>query len=358
MKIGYYFLVLIFLSAILFSCGDELDLSQFPITNTGVITISDTTYVLQNPVWTGFNQPEDIHIGFEPLVYVADTKNNRVVQMDISGVIIGTLDVFRPRKITQDYNLDLLIIADTVLSTSDTISVVYRVKTAEIGGVITNATKISLLNSLYQTPNSSPLRKFTGISVFPDNSFIISRIGPEDPFGIDPGNALLKGKGRNQLSSLVVLSGFQSSGSSFYSIEKLSSVLTVRNSPTDFIVSRSTQDTITLNKVLWFTYDQVNGTYDPKFTSSGDDIVNIKFGKPDDLAQDNNLALYVIDSYRNFLFKFSAGGVYQNVSFGGYGNGDKTFNNPKGISFYNKVIYIADTGNNRILRYKLSTDLN
>ena len=36
----------------------------------------------------------------------------------------------------------------------------------------------------------------------------------------------------------------------------------------------------------------------------------------------------------------------------------KGLNNPSGISVFNKIVYIADTGNNRIVRYKLSTDID
>jgi len=35
----------------------------------------------------------------------------------------------------------------------------------------------------------------------------------------------------------------------------------------------------------------------------------------------------------------------------------KGLNNPQGISVFDKIVYIADTGNNRVLRYKLSTDI-
>lgn len=35
----------------------------------------------------------------------------------------------------------------------------------------------------------------------------------------------------------------------------------------------------------------------------------------------------------------------------------KGLNNPRGISVFNKIVYIADTGNDRVLRYKLSTDI-
>lgn len=354
-----YYLILFFLAVLFFNgCGEKLDLAQFPITNNGTVNISDTVYILQSPVWSGFNKPEDVLLGNEPLVYVADTKNNRIVQMDIAGGFIGEISVNNPRKITQDNNFDLLVIADSVIATMDTVSVVYRINIVAAGGSLSNATKSVYIKSTYATPNTSTLRKFTGIAVLSDNTVLITRVGPQDPFGIDPGNAILKVTGRNAVQSVTVLPGFQTSGSSFYSIENVSGIAAVRFSLTDFIITRITPDTTTLNKVLWFTYSNVNGTYDPKFTESSLGIVSAKFGKPDDVVQDANQSVYVIDSYRNFLWKFNVTGKYMNESFGGLGTEAGKFNNPKGIAFYNKVIYIADTDNNRIVRYKLSTDLN
>jgi len=359
MKKYYYLIVIISVLELLtvYGCGEKLDLAQFPITNNGTPVINDTVYVLQSPVWNGFNGPEDVILGAEPLVYVADTKNNLVVQMDISGGRIGELNVNRPRKLAQDGNFDLLILSDSVIATGDTVTVLYRVKTAMFGGVITGADKITLINSMYPTPNSSSLRRFTGVTTFPDNSYLLTRRGPEDPFGIDPGNAIIKVRGRDNVTNVTVLSGFQSSGSSFYSIENVSGITSVKNSPTDFIITRSSPDTATLNKVLWFEYNTTNETYDPRFTSSGTGIVSERFGQPDDVTQDNNLSVFVIDSYRNYLYKFNSAGKFMKESFGSFGTGDGKFINPKGVAFYNKVLYIADTGNNRIVRYKLSTDL-
>ena len=358
MKKAYNIFFALFAALLLNSCGDQLDLSTFPITNNGNVNISDTLYVLQTPEWTGFNRPEDVLLGNEPLVYVADTKNNRVVQMDIAGGILSEIAVNNPRKVAQDYNFDLLVIGDSIVATNDTVSVVYRINTVEAGGNLNNATKLTYIKSTYPTPNTSSVRKFTGIAVLTDNSVLITRNGPEDPFGIDPGNAILKVRGRNTIQSVSVLPGLQSSGSSFYSVENVSGICAARNSATDFIITRSTPDTTTLNKVLWFTYDVVNGTYDPKFTESSLGIVNSKFGKPDDVVQDQNSNVFVIDSYRNYMWKFSNSGKFMKESFGGLGTGAGKFNNPKGIAFYNRVIYIADTDNNRIVRYKLSTDLN
>lgn len=349
------FLILIVFAVIYSGCGDKLDLSTFPVTNNGTINISDTLYILQSPEWTGFNKPEAIYVGNDQIIYVADTRNNRIVQMDVAGGKYGSYtfnsSVF-PKKLTQDGNFDLLVICDS-LTIQDTTSIVFRLKVVSGGGVLNQNIPVRrLLTSLRPTPNTNKFRKFTGISAFPDNSYIITRIGPEDPLNIDPGNAILKVKGIDSVTQLSVVSGFQTSGNSFYSIENVASILTIKNSETDFIISRSTSDTSRLNKVIYFIYNSVNGSYDPKYTSSAEDLVNIKFGAPDAIVMDYNYSMYVIDSYRNHLYKFSSSGKLMKESFG-----DSTiFKNPKGISYFNKVVYIADTGNDRILRYKLSTD--
>lgn len=345
-----------------YGCEEQkLDLAQFPISNTGNVSVSETTYVQQYPVWTQFNAPEDILIGKEPLIYVADTKNNRVVQLDLSGSEIGSLNISGvnvnyPRKITQDNHFDLLVICDSAVSQFDTISVVYRIKLVEGGGIISNARKIRLLSSLEGTVLSSSKRKFTGISAFPDNSFIISRKGPNNS-GIDPDNALLKVVARDSVKNVTLYTGFQTTGNGVYSIEKTSAALVQRNSSTDFVLTRFTSDYGF--KVLWFEYDPVDGAYEPKFLPEGNsDLIRKQFGGPASVTMDNNLNLYIIDAVKDSLFKYSGSGKLMPGSFGGNGSGENKFNQPMGVSFYDKVLYIADTGNNRILRFKLSTDIN
>lgn len=44
------------------------------------------------------------------------------------------------------------------------------------------------------------------------------------------------------------------------------------------------------------------------------------------------------------------------VSFGGTGNGPTQFNRPKSIAFFDRVLYVADAGNKRISRFKLTSD--
>lgn len=50
-------------------------------------------------------------------------------------------------------------------------------------------------------------------------------------------------------------------------------------------------------------------------------------------------------------------GKYIKTSIGGRGAGPFQFNQPSGVCYFNRVIYVADKGNNRIVRYRLSTDV-
>jgi hypothetical protein len=355
------FIFITSITALVFTgCGDKLDLSLFPVTNNGTINVSDTVYILQSPIWTGFNSPEDIIVGIDQLIYVCDTKNNRIVQMDFAGDFISSRTFNAnsyPRKISQDYNFDLLVLSDSTTAV-DTITVLHRLKLVENGGLVENARIITLMTSLYPTPNTSKYRKYTGVSMYPDNTYIITRIGPGDPIGIDPGNAILKLRGIETVTNVEKLTGFQTTGNSFYSIENVSSIRVASNSSSDFIITRNTSDTVSLNKVIWFIYNYTNGSYDPKFTSPIQDLVSIKFGSPKASVQDVNSNIYVADALRNHLYKFNSSGKLMAESFGKFGSGDNELNSPSGVAHYNKILYIADTKNNRIVRYKLSTDIN
>jgi sugar lactone lactonase YvrE len=66
--------------------------------------------------------------------------------------------------------------------------------------------------------------------------------------------------------------------------------------------------------------------------------------------------IYVVDAGLDYLFKFSVAGEEQQ-SFGGTGSGEKQFKQPSGVGFFDKTLYVADTGNNRIVRFKLSIDI-
>ncbi|MDQ3019760.1 MAG: hypothetical protein M3R36_04205 [Bacteroidota bacterium] len=353
-----YLILFSFAAIVISSCSDKTDLAQFPITSGGVIQPpGEITYVQQSPTWNQFNQPAAVLVGREPLVYVADTKNNRVVQLDISGAEIGSIGVRNPIAIAQDYNFELLVIGDSALTfASDTISVLYRIKLVPVGGIISNATLLPLIGSDYPTPLTSRQRKFTGVGVFANNSYIVTRTGPNNTSTLDPDNAILKMTGIDSVTQVTSLGGFQTTGNGIYSIADLSAITTFNNELTDFIVTRNTTDFAF--KIEWFLFDAVKETYNPKFQPGENvDILNFQLGTPVGVTVDQSKNVYVVDDTKDSLYKFTTTGMYRNESFGGTGSGEKQLRDPKGVSFFNRVLYIADTGNNRIVRYKLSTDI-
>ena len=96
-----------------------------------------------------------------------------------------------------------------------------------------------------------------------------------------------------------------------------------------------------------------------------------QFVRPTSLAYaaDQTGYLFVLDAGKDSLFVFNQAGIEGvapppgadsplpvRVSFGGTGSGPLQFSNPQGVAYYQRIVYVADTGNNRISRFRLNTD--
>ena len=79
--------------------------------------------------------------------------------------------------------------------------------------------------------------------------------------------------------------------------------------------------------------------------------------------------IFVIDQEKDSLYQFTATGLegvrppagaasskYQMASFGGTGTGLSQFNKPSGVAYKNRIVWVCDSGNKRVLRFKLTTD--
>ena len=350
-------------AAFLFGCGEQLDLSQFPVNQTPGV-IGDTVYIPQTPGFTGFNQPSDIFIGNEPLIYIADRLNNRIVQLDLAGGLISySIPILRPKKITQDRNYDLLVLAsiiDTIPpNILDTVDVVYRFKLINNSGVLSGVQPTIAFKSTQPTPIPGNHGKYTGIAAFQDNYYLVSRSGQNNGSPIDPDNAIFKiNRYDNTLPVPVRLPGFEVLGQGLLSLQNISSIVTFTYNNFDFIYTQKYSDEVF--KVQWVIYDDVEQTYIPKFTPENnvDLLRNGLFSQPEDITLDYQNNIYVIDAAKDSLYKFSPAGKLKSESFGGQGISQTQFSGPMGVAFFNKTLYICDTGNNRILRFVLSTDIN
>ena len=357
------YIIIVFIISFLSGCGKELDLSQFPL-NKSPQVIGDTVYIPIFPVINGFSQPNDILVGKEPIIYIADMMNNRIAQMDLSGALISYSDfILRPRKIAQDRNYDLLVIASVIDTIPpnilDTVDAVFRFRLRYNGGILSGVHPVITFKSNQPTPLPGNHGHLTGITTFSDNYYLVLRSGPNNSSLIDPDNAIFRiDKYDHTLPVPERLSGFEVLGQGLLSLLGTSAVTTFSFNNTDFIYTQTDQNAVF--KVQWSVYDDIENTYNPKFTpeSNVDLLRNGLFAQPVGITIDDYTNIYIVDAQKDSLYKFSGNGMLRRESFGGNGASVTQFSGPSGVAFFYKTLYICDKGNDRILRFILSTDVH
>lgn len=345
---------------------NEFDLDEITANqkSTGAGNLSDTVYIQQNPVWSGFNRPEDIIVGREPFIYVADTYNDQIVMLNVSGQVIGKKSIKHPIAIAQDYQLNLLVCAlmDTTLQgTPTTVSAVFKIDMVAGNHNIASApvTRILPTDNDFRFVNEIKRREYTGVCVFYDNSFYVSRTGTENKSLIDPDNSILifqkkysGGAKRDTLIGRVPL--IEPEGSGLVSANKISSITSFKKRNLDFVVTLTGEDNSF--KTQWLQYVST-GTftgYLSRLQPGNAAMMKIdRFKRPEGAAIDNSGNIFVADAEKDSIFKFNPYGE-ELQSFGG----PAVFRRPHAVAFFDRTLYVADTENNRILRFILSTDVN
>ena len=349
-----YFLVIM---AIFLGCTDKFDLNDIDTGDGDINFEGDTVYVKLSPEWGGFNRPQDVMVGREPFIYVADTDNNRIVLMNLDGQILGTRSIKKPVALAQDYRLNLIVCAqfDTVVSgQSRTFSAVYKLDLVSVSHQIAIAPITRLLPRANDL--NRPLVEYTGACVFFNNIFYISRKGPNNVSFVDPDNSILifvpnSASGSDTLVGRVPnIDPLAQGPVSAYDISSLTSF----NNQTIDIILTLTGGTSFKANWLHYQITPIDQKYVSNFSpNSGTDLVVAnRFERPEGSALDNSGNIYIADAGKDSIFKFNSFGDELN-SFGG----SDTFSEPYGVAFFNKTLYVADTGNNRILRFILSTEL-
>ncbi|NUN08715.1 MAG: hypothetical protein HUU54_06010 [Ignavibacteriaceae bacterium] len=361
----YYISTFVLLAFAFIGCGDKLDLDDF-ISSGGTTNITgDTIYVQISPVWGGFNNPQDIIVGKEPFIYVADTDNNRIVMMNLNGQVLSTKSVPKPVALAQDYQFNLIVCGtfDTTLSTGETrtYSAVYKIDMAGALHDLSAAQMNRILprynvSSDYQFPD----RVYTSVCTFYDNSFYIGRKGPNNTSIIDPDNSILIFQKKNLpggakadtlIGRLPLLNPI---GTGLLSVNNLSALASFNRRSVDFIMGMTGENSF---RAQWMTFVVTSefagyqNRLDPG--SGGAEMMKVnKFISPEGITIDNANNIYIADTGKDSIYKFNSFGD-EKESFGGPG----IFNNPSGVAHFDRTLYVADAGNNRILRFVLSTDM-
>ncbi len=353
-----YFIILIIL--ILFGCTDKFDVSQLGASSGKANIAGDTLYVQTGKAWTGFNNPQDIIIGREPFVYVADTYNDRIVMLNLNGDVQGIREIKKPVALAQDYKLNLIVCGeiDTVVNgQTQTFGAVYKLNMVAAEHQINNAPITKLL------PRTSDLkypdRRYTAVTVFFNNMFYIARTGTANTSFVDPDNSILQfipkklyggGEGDTLIGRVPNIDPLSSG---LVSANGISSLTSFNRKNIDFIETLTGNNSL---KAQWLTYvvTPVSADYVARLTPSdgGAFMTPNKFTQPEGSCIDDAGNIFIADAAKDSIYKFTPLGD-ELQSFGG----PDVFNKPYSVAFFDNVLYVADSGNNRILRFKLSTDL-
>lgn len=360
-----------------------------------VPTYNDKTvaYVPIQPALTGFDNPTDVITGWDNLVYVVDSGKSEIIAFDEAGNRLGSLKIPGVHALAQDRQLELLALGtkDTLVGgNSLRLPAIYRISMlGSNGGLSLSDGKIKnvLIHPFCFNPAATPTQtdaqlKFTAVSVLADNRYYVSKTGPG---GGVQGDAVVLFNSRDVFISPVNVSTALGVFSDY--IKKPSSLTTFVQPPQSPSVSRradflfASQDPNAVLKVQGISFaESDNGAaYEviafPQTNDStkADNILYAPyhFSQPSDItiAGDGTGYIWVTDAQKDSLYLFNGNGYEGanpppgatstkavNVSFGGRGLGLLQFRRPLAVAYMNKVVYVADAGNKRVLRFKLTTD--
>jgi len=388
----YILLASLFVLLLLAGCEKRFDTSVLPnpqsVTNPG-----DTSYVEVFPPWGGFDDPRAIMVGRDQLIYVADYGRNEVVMLDAGGTRLGSKSIPHPVSLAQNSLLDLYIGGEAIAPNGvDTIGAIYRVSLARFDTTYV-ARYDTVINSFGDTTiiavrrdtsyffnhkidsahtkvawkeASRPHRRYVGIGIMPDNGYLVARQGPDNTSFVDPDSRVLRFNGGDTLiTPLGDLITRASGGTAITDIRTLTGLMVIPS--TRHFVLTQTTDGVVYGAVfmLYSVNPNFEGwlpAYDPANPAqrSTDFIRPYRYKNAVAATWDpRRQAIFVLDAELDSVSKFNLRGEFRQESFGRYLTSHSGFpglDHPMGIAFSNDcTLYISDTGNKVIRRFKLST---
>lgn len=380
--------------------GDKTDLDFI---DKPQFTNRQVAYVPIQPAITGFVRPTDICVGFDELIYVVDAGTEEVVSMDEAGRIIGRFKVPGARAVAQDRKFDLLVIGrtDTTVQIGSTVdsasfTTIYRVRMLNNNGYGLDHAKIinKIVHPFYFKNSYSASDKtaeFNRIGIIGDNqdpsrnnSYYVTRSGTSTNI-LHPDDAVLHFDNQDNFLGAVPVS--TSSGVFNNYFEEPFGITTLTQPPqlsatssSDFLYTSRDPNNALKVQYISFVESEFGAEYQPKIlasqdTSKASGFINSpdKFEDPVGItiAGDASRYIFVVDKAKDSLYQFTfdgyegvlppaASGItkYQKASFGGKGTGLTQFDQPMAVAYFHKIVYVADAGNGRILRFKLTLDFD
>ncbi|GCD76741.1 hypothetical protein JCM31826_02230 [Thermaurantimonas aggregans] len=378
--------------------GEKTDLSFIDVPQ---FTNREIAYVPILPAFNGFIKPVDIAVGFDELIYVADEGAQEIVQLDETGRRLGSFPIPGLRAVTQDRRFDLLAIgtADTVIAGSTfTFTCIYRIRMTGPEGYKLNPSNARIIRKImhpfyYKTTysNSDLNVQFNRIGVIAstnpaeNNSYFVTRTGPAKNPILGPDDAVLLFSNNDQYITPVTVSTSQGTFNDYF--QKPFGITTFAKPPQitartgqSFMVTMLEPNSAIKVQNIERIESEFGAEYRPRFFPYGDTSKSdgglhepFKFQEPVGITLSGDAAnfIFVVDKAKDSLYQFSGNGLegvqppaatgitkLQKASFGGRGNDYTQFRAPMSVAFFKKILYVADSENGRILRFRLTLDFD
>lgn len=352
------------------------------------------------PVYPDFGSgitPSSIYIGYDELLYAVDSAK-AIISYDAAGREVGRMNLEGVEFVIQNRSLDLYALGriDTTFNNvTFNVPVIYKIgqkESSESGTILAlgNAKVLKrmvypfCINETAKLNNKTSLEatKLSSIGFMDDNSYYVTSNGPQESAGelfITRRSSVLSFTADDVFQGGITEGDAQRSLAPFGLTTLVQPPQRARmETKKDFIYTSITPDL-----AISVRYMQVLITPEGQFTnfkplaqpakSTADGYLyeTFRFTKPSAViyAGTSQKYIFVADEARDSVYAFQENGYEGtnpppqytnrkliNVSFGGYGSGPKQFNRPVALAWSNRMLYVADAGNHRISRFKLTSD--
>jgi hypothetical protein len=377
--------------------GEKTDLGFIEVP---VYQARDIAYVPIQPYITNLERPVHITIGFDELIYVVDEATEQIIAYDEALNEIGRLKVQGVTSVSQDRRFNLLAIGlkdTTINGTPYSLSTIYRINLQGSSGYgLSNASISNTITHPFYFKNSFSTSdaqvRFTQVAILGNNTnaalnnrYYVSRTGPSsNNAGQGPDDAIIFFDNEDNYISPVPVN---TSGGLFNDYFKkpfgLTSLcqppqITASNSP-DFMFTSLDPGSPIKVQYIEFVEGEFGAEFRPIIFPVGNPIADGWLNSPDKftyptgitVAGDESRYIFVTDAEKDSVYQFTSNGLegvppppgsgsvrYTKASFGGSGPGPTQFNEPRGVAYYNQILYVCDAGNHRICRFKLTLDFD
>lgn len=394
---AFFALLLVFFSSCDKYWGEKTNLDFIEIPD---FQAREIAYVPIQPYITNLNRPVAITIGFDELLYVVDEGTQEIICYDESLLELGRFYLKGVTEVVQDRKFDLLAIGrkDTIVNgVNYALSTIFRISLQGTTGYGLKHAKVvnKMVHPFYFKNSFSSTDaqvSFRGIAVLGNNldpvrnnQYYVSRSGPSpNNAGQGPDDAVIFFSNVDAYISPISISTSSGLYNDYFkkpfAITSLCQPpqITANNSP-DFLFTSLDAGSPIKVQYIEFVENEFGAEFKPVIYSINDPLADGWLNTPDKFDQpmgitvagDQSRFIFVTDAAKDSVYQFTSTGLegvpppaasgavrYTKASFGGYGIGPLQFNEPRGVAYYNEILYVCDAGNGRISRFKLTLDFD